>query len=112
MTNYMKLEISAVGENESFARSVVAGFSLPLNPTLTELSDIKTAVSEAVTNSVVHGYKKQGEDKLVTIECRICQNADSGLGELHIVVTGFHYACRRGTFGYGLYHYASVYARM
>ena len=89
MTNYMKLEISAVGENESFARSVVAGFSLPLNPTLTELSDIKTAVSEAVTNSVVHGYKKQGEDKLVTIECRILQNADSGLGELHIVVTDF-----------------------
>ena len=46
MENFMKLEIAAVGDNESFARSAVAAFALPLNPSLSELSDIKTAVSE------------------------------------------------------------------
>ena len=56
MNNHMKLEIAALGENESFARSAVAAFALCLNPTLTELSDIKTAVSEAVTNCIVHAY--------------------------------------------------------
>ena len=89
MSNYMKLEISALSENESFARTVVAGFCLPLNPTLTELSDIKTAVSEAVTNSVVHGYKRKGEDKRITIECKIQKSIEDGLGELHIVVTDY-----------------------
>ena len=49
MKNYMKLEISARGENEGFARSAVAAFALPLNPSFTELSNIKTAVSVAVT---------------------------------------------------------------
>ena len=62
MNNYMKLEIAALGQNESFARSAVAAFALCLNPSLTELSDIKTAVSEAVTNSIVHAYpEKDGE---------------------------------------------------
>ena len=56
MENYMKLEILAIGENESFARSAVAAFALPLNPTISERSDIKTAVSEAVTNCIVHAY--------------------------------------------------------
>ncbi|MBR2023463.1 MAG: anti-sigma F factor [Clostridia bacterium] len=86
MSNYMKLELSALSENESFARSVVAGFCLPLNPTLTELSDIKTAVSEAVTNCVVHGYKRKGEDKTITLECSIRKDEENGVGELHIVV--------------------------
>lgn len=87
MSNYMKLEISAVGENESFARSVVAGFCLPLNPTLTELSDIKTAVSEAVTNCIVHGYQRRGEDKRITIECTTRENVENGVGQLHIVIS-------------------------
>lgn len=69
MNNYMKLELTAVSENESFARSAVSAFALCLNPSLTELSDIKTAVSEAVTNSVVHAYKKGAEEGLITIEC-------------------------------------------
>ena len=89
MANYMKLEISAVGENESFARSVVAGFCLPLNPTLTELSDIKTAVSEAVTNSIVHGYKKRGEDNRITIECETSETQELGVGQLHIIITDY-----------------------
>ena len=60
MENYMKLEIVAISENESFARSAVAAFALSLNPTLNDLSDIKTAVSEAVTNCVVHAYGRGG----------------------------------------------------
>ncbi len=89
MHNYMKLDISALGENESFARSVVAGFCLPLNPTLTELSDIKTAVSEAVTNSIVHGYQKHGAEKLITIECTARKAEDAETGELHIEITDY-----------------------
>lgn len=56
MKNKVKLYFSSVSENEAFARNSVASFILPLNPTLSELSDVKTAVSEAVTNAIVHGY--------------------------------------------------------
>ncbi|HIR23197.1 MAG TPA: anti-sigma F factor [Candidatus Scatosoma pullicola] len=85
MENFMKLEIAAVGDNESFARSAVAAFALPLNPSLSELSDIKTAVSEAVTNCIVHAYGK-GEGKIL-IECRI--EGDGNSGALHISVTDY-----------------------
>lgn len=57
--NEMKLEFISISENESFARAAVSAFVLKLNPTLEELSDIKTAVSEAVTNAIIHGYEKQ-----------------------------------------------------
>lgn len=67
MNNKMELRFSALSQNESFARATVAGFCLNLNPTIEELTDIKTAVSEAVTNSVVHAYpKKQGEILITT----------------------------------------------
>lgn len=56
MKNTMEIKFKAIPENEAFARNVVASFVLPLNPNLDELSDIKTAVSEAVTNVVVHAY--------------------------------------------------------
>ena len=52
----MKLTFSSLSENEAFARNVVATFILSLNPTLSEINDVKTAVSEAVTNAIVHGY--------------------------------------------------------
>ena len=87
MNNYLKMELAAVGENESFARSAVAAFALPLNPTMTELSDIKTAVSEAVTNCIVHAYHGVRENNKIVIECRL-QEQD-GLGQLHITVTDF-----------------------
>ncbi len=58
--NYFKLEFDAKNVNESFARGVVALFAAELKPTLSEINDIKTAVSEAVTNSVVHGYENKG----------------------------------------------------
>ncbi|MBQ8322401.1 MAG: anti-sigma F factor [Clostridia bacterium] len=70
MENYMKMEIAARSENESFARSAVAAFALTLNPSLTELSDIKTAVSEAVTNCVVHAYRDNEENAKILIECK------------------------------------------
>ena len=54
--DYIKLEFPAISSNESFARAVISSFTARLDPTLDELSDIKTAVSEAVTNSIVHAY--------------------------------------------------------
>lgn len=62
----MKLIIESVSENESFARTAVAAYITRLDPTLEELSDVKTAVSEAVTNSVIHGYNgKKGDIEIV-----------------------------------------------
>ena len=57
-TNEMQVEFDGIGENEGFARVVVAAFVSQLNPTLEELGDIKVAVSEAVTNAIIHGYEK------------------------------------------------------
>ena len=79
MKNAMKLEFPAVSENEPFARGAVAAFCLRLNPTLDELSDVKTAVSEAVTNCIVHAYGN-GEG-LVCIEC------EAGEDTLHIKIS-------------------------
>lgn len=87
MENYMKLEIAALSQNEGFARSAVAAFALELNPTLTQLSDIKTAVSEAVTNSVVHAYKEENEKQKILIECRTERTSSGGV--LHIRITDF-----------------------
>ena len=56
MNNKMKTAFSALAENEAFARSAAAAFVMPLDPTVEELTEIKTAVSEAVSNSVIHGY--------------------------------------------------------
>jgi stage II sporulation protein AB (anti-sigma F factor) len=56
MNNKMVIKFDSNSQNEAFARNVIASFILPLNPSVEELSDIKTAVSEAVTNAIVHGY--------------------------------------------------------
>ena len=72
-TNSMKLIIEAKSQNESFARSVVAAFFVQINPTLEQVEDIKTAVSEAVTNCIVHGY--EGTQKgTIEIECQLSNN--------------------------------------
>ena len=55
MDNKVELKFLSKSENESFARTVIAAFVLSLDPTIEEMADIKTAVSEAVTNSIVHG---------------------------------------------------------
>lgn len=82
--DYMRLEIPARSENESFARVVVAAFAARLNPTLEELNELKTAVSEAVTNCILHAYedtdsiisiKVTAEDKTLVVEI-----ADQGKG--------------------------------
>lgn len=57
MKNEMNLQFSALSQNESFARVTVAAFIAQLDPTLDELTEIKTVVSEAVTNSIIHGYE-------------------------------------------------------
>ncbi len=69
MKTKMYLEIDSISENESFARVAVASFISRLNPTLEEIADIKTAVSEAVTNAVVHGY--DNEIGTIYITCQI-----------------------------------------
>ncbi len=84
MNNYMKLEFAALSENEPFARNAVAAFCLALDPSLDELSDVKTAVSEAVTNCIVHAYR--GMQGKICIECETEGDAvhirisDSGRG--------------------------------
>lgn len=70
--NHMKLEFVSKSSNEAFARVVVAAFASQLDPTIEEISDIKTAVSEAVTNSIIHGY--ENSEGIVTIECKIIDN--------------------------------------
>jgi len=67
--NYMILEFPSKSANEAFARSAVACFASQLDPTIEELGDIRTAVSEAVTNSIVHAYPN--ELGIVTVRCRI-----------------------------------------
>lgn len=82
--NHMKLEFLSKSSNESFARVVIASFASQLDPTLEELSDIKTAVSEAVTNCIIHGYEYR--EGIVIIESKIEDNeieiiiSDKGMG--------------------------------
>ena len=82
--NEMLMEFSSNSENESLARTVISAFVARLDPTLEELADIKTAVSEAVTNAIIHGYEKSPgmvhmyakvEDNVITIEI-----SDQGAG--------------------------------
>ena len=69
--NKMELSFTAISENEAFARVAVAAFVGRLNPTLAEIMDIKTAVSEAVTNAIIHGYERTEGDPMVHLKCGI-----------------------------------------
>ena len=71
--NEMKLEFTSKSSNEAFARITVASFAAQLDPTVEEISDIKTAVSEAVTNCIIHGYEN-GEG-VVTIIAKLFANS-------------------------------------
>lgn len=77
-TNEMEIIFDSMSENEGFARVAVAAFATQMNPTLEEISDIKTAVSEAVTNSIIHGYAE--EPGKIRIWCAISKE------ELHIKI--------------------------
>ena len=83
--NYMILEIPSKSTNEAFARAAVAAFAAQLDPTMEELGDIRTAVSEAVTNCIVHAYPDNYG--IVTVRCRILKDnildivvKDQGIG--------------------------------
>lgn len=84
LKNEMKMEFQAISSNEGFARVAVGAFIAVLNPTVDELADIKTAVSEAVTNCIIHGYEQQ--EGSIWIQCKIEGNqieisiTDSGRG--------------------------------
>lgn len=67
--NKMQIMFDAISENEQLARLAVAAFITPLNPTVEEMADVKTAVSEAVTNAIIHGYEK--EEGIVYIRCQL-----------------------------------------
>lgn len=87
----MKISFLSVSENESFARATVGAFISQLDPTIDELTEIKTVVSEAVTNSIIHGYEEE-KDKYITISCSIYDGQveitieDEGIGIKNIDV--------------------------
>lgn len=76
--NRIKIEFLSKSQNEGFARVAVAAFASQLDPTIEEITDVKTAVSEAVTNAIIHGY--DSEKEMITIEASIDGN------ELTIIV--------------------------
>jgi stage II sporulation protein AB (anti-sigma F factor) len=82
--NMVKIEFSSKSENESFARVAVAAFASQLDPTIEEITDVKTAVSEAVTNAIIHGYEsKEGTVRIeAAIEGKelIIEISDEGAG--------------------------------
>ena len=85
----LRMEIESLSRNEEFARIVVSVFMARMNPTLEELDDVKTAVSEAVTNAVIHGY--QGNGGIIYLEVEILKQEltvtvrDTGIGIPNIV---------------------------
>ena len=84
MKNNIEIKFKAIAENEAFARNVIASFILPLNPSLNEMEDIKTATNEAVTNAIVHAYP----DKVGTVTMKLATEGskvhisviDNGIG--------------------------------
>lgn len=68
--NRIKIEFESKSQNEGFARVAIAAFVSQLDPTIEEITDVKTAVSEAVTNAIIHGYENR-KDEIVTIEASI-----------------------------------------
>ncbi|OLN23284.1 anti-sigma F factor [Domibacillus antri] len=79
MQNVMNLSFNALGENEAFARVAVAAFAAKLNPTMDDLAELKTAVSEAVTNAIIHGYDSNPA-------CVVYLSASIDDGEIDVVI--------------------------
>lgn len=94
--NQMELKFLSVPENEGFARVAVSAFAVQLNPTLDVLADIKTAVSEAVTNAIVHGYENEtgvveiaaalGKDGMLEVSV---SDAGKGIGDIQQAMQPF-----------------------
>ncbi len=87
LKNEMKLCFQARSENESFARIAVAGFMTCLNPTMEEIEDVKTAVSEAVTNAIIHGYEEK-DNAIVYVSGMIYQDEEGYLLQVVVEDTG------------------------
>jgi stage II sporulation protein AB (anti-sigma F factor) len=95
--NEMRLEFLGCAQNESFARVVISAFAVQLSPTIEEISDIKTAVSEAVTNAIIHGYEgTQGsvtlsatidDQRMLTVEI---EDRGKGIGDLELAMQPFY----------------------
>lgn len=97
MKNYFEIKFKAISENEKFARNIVAAFSVILNPTLSDIKDIKTVVSEAVTNCIVHAYDNDDSREII-IKCQIDGDVltttviDDGVGipDIELALTAFY----------------------
>ena len=85
VSNIVRTEFAAISENEAFARGVAAAFTAQLDPTVEEITEIKTAVSEAVSNSIIHAYGGGSIDKTVSMEIR---SDDKGMITIVIEDTG------------------------
>lgn len=79
-SNYFTLQFSSRSENEAFARVAVAAFAAQLDPTVDDMTELKTVISEAVTNAIIHGYNEQAEG-IITIHGRIEEDT------LHVTVS-------------------------
>lgn len=114
--NEMSLEIESDPRNESFARVVVASFMTRINPTLEEVADVKTAVSEAVTNAIVHGYD-EGEGRIIikavtdveerTLEVWIT-DCGTGIEDIKSNGANVHQQARQGKKRYGIFIYGGI----
>ena len=112
--NEVTMDFPSQSRNESFARSAAACFAAQMDPTLNELEDIKTAVSEAVTNAIVHGYP----DAIggVTLKLRVLAGnvleltvKDHGRGIPDVDKAAHVYHRRGGAQRHGLYHHGELY---
>ena len=70
--NHLEVQLQAYSYNEKLARTIVAAFMIDMNPTVEEIADVKTAVSEAVTNAIIHGYGMQDEQEVVPMIRMTC----------------------------------------
>ena len=89
MENHMELTFLACAQNEAFARVAIAAFAVQLNPTLPEMADVKTAVSEAVTNAIVHGYRDCPEG-LVRMTARYGHDDGCGIPDIEAAMQPFY----------------------
>ena len=112
--NAMEVIFDAKSENESFARVTAAAFCTRLDPTVEEIADIKTAVSEAVTNSIVHGY--EGIEGKITLKVSLVGQEvrievhDDGIGIENVEQAAALYnQTGAGTFRHGIFLYGSFY---
>ena len=116
IVNEMRLDFRSCPENEALARMVISAFIMPVNPTLEQLGDVKTAVSEAVTNAIVHGYR--GTSGLVRVRAWLdraggltVEIADKGCGIKDGAPAVLHHDGGIGALGHGLYRDGDVHGR-